>query len=132
MQRAKNLDFLFYPKSIAIAGVSDKANKFNFGLRFLEALTRFGFPGQLYSVNPAGGEINGSVIYKSVKDIPGPVDFIISAIPAPIHRNWWRMPPPKECAPFIFLLPVSVKLKTRKVSGYRKILSPVPERAVSV
>jgi len=83
MQRAKNLDFLFYPKSIAIAGVSDKANKFNFGLRFLEALTRFGFPGQLYSVNPAGGEINGSVIYKSVKDIPGPVDFIISAIPAP-------------------------------------------------
>jgi acyl-CoA synthetase (NDP forming) len=83
MKKTRNLDFLFHPSSIAIAGVSDKANKFNFGLKFLEALTQFGFCGKLYSVNPAGGEINGSVIYKSVKDIPGPVDFIISAIPAP-------------------------------------------------
>ena len=82
MNQSASLDFLFHPSSIAIAGVSDKANKFNFGLKFLEALTQFGFCGKLYSVNPAGGEINGSVIYKSVKDIPGPVDHVVMSVPA--------------------------------------------------
>lgn len=83
MKNPENLDFLFHPQTIAIAGVSDKANKFNFGLKFLEALTQFGFQGKIYPVNPTGGEIKGITIYKSVKDIPDQVDFIISAIPAP-------------------------------------------------
>ena len=83
MKKTENLDFLFHPRSIAIAGVSDRAEKFSFGLKFFEALTQFGFAGKLYPVNPTGGKINGAAIYKSVKDIPDEVDFIISAIPAP-------------------------------------------------
>ena len=63
--------------------MSENANKFNFGLKFLEGLTQFGFKGKIYPMNPTGGEINGMTIYKSVKDIPDQVDFIISAIPAP-------------------------------------------------
>jgi acyl-CoA synthetase (NDP forming) len=83
MNNSENLDFLFHPRTIAIAGVSEKANKFNFGLKYLEGLTEFGFKGKIYPMNPTGGEINGMTIYKSVKDIPDKVDFIISAIPAP-------------------------------------------------
>ncbi len=83
MKNSANLDFLFHPQTIAIAGVSENVNKFNFGLKFLEALMEFGFPGKIYPVNPAGGEAKGMTIYKSVKDIPEPVDYIISAIPAP-------------------------------------------------
>jgi len=83
MQNSGHLDFLFHPQTIAIAGVSEKANKFNFGLKFLEGLTQFGFKGKIYPMNPTGGEISGLTIYKSLRDIPDRVDYIISAIPAP-------------------------------------------------
>ena len=82
MSYSDSLDFLFHPRSVAIAGVSGDANKFNAGLKFYEALKRIGFKGEIYPMNPTGGEIDGRIIYKSVKDIPGSVDFVISAIPA--------------------------------------------------
>jgi acyl-CoA synthetase (NDP forming) len=82
MERSADLDFLFHPQSIAIAGVSESNKKFNAGLKFLESLIAFGFKGKLYPMNPGGGEILGMKIYKSVKDIPDEVDFVISAIPA--------------------------------------------------
>jgi acyl-CoA synthetase (NDP forming) len=82
VKNSADLEFLFHPETIAIAGVSESVNKFNAGLKFLESLTGFGFKGKIYPMNPAGGEINGMKIYKSVKDIPGRVDFVISAIPA--------------------------------------------------
>ena len=82
MKRTANLDFLFHPKTIAIAGVSEKAKNFNAGLKFLESLMTFGFKGKLYPMNPTGGEVMGMTIYKSLKDIPDEIDFVISAIPA--------------------------------------------------
>lgn len=42
-----------------------------------------GFPGPLYPVNPKGGEILSLPAYPSILDIPGPVDYVISSIPAP-------------------------------------------------
>jgi len=83
MKTSASLDFLFHPQSIAIAGVSENVNKFNFGLRYLQGLQEFGYPGKLYPLNPAGGEVNGMTLYKSLREIPGEVDYIISAIPAP-------------------------------------------------
>jgi acyl-CoA synthetase (NDP forming) len=83
VKKKENIDFLFHPRTIAIAGVSGNVNKFNAGLKFLESLMQFGFKGKIYPMNPTGGEIMGMKIYKSVKDIPDNIDFIISAIPAP-------------------------------------------------
>lgn len=83
MKNTENLDFLFHPRTIAIAGVSGKAKNFNAGLKFLESLIQFGFKGKIYPMNPTGGEVMGMKIYKSVKDIPDEIDFVISAIPAP-------------------------------------------------
>ncbi|HUL31027.1 MAG TPA: CoA-binding protein, partial [Thermodesulfobacteriota bacterium] len=82
MKRNTNLDFLFHPKTIAIAGVSEKTKQFNAGLKFLEALTEFGFKGKIYPMNPSGGEVMGMKIYQSVKEIPDQIDFVISAVPA--------------------------------------------------
>lgn len=82
MRNTDNLDFLFHPGSVAIAGVSEDVNKFNAGLKYMESLMYFGFKGKIYPMNPTGGEVMGRKIYKSVKDIPGKVDFVISAIPA--------------------------------------------------
>ncbi len=83
VKNTENLDFLFHPKTIAIAGVSENVNKFNGGLKYLEGLIQFGFKGKIYPINPTGGVIMGMTIYKSVRDIPDAIDFIISAIPAP-------------------------------------------------
>lgn len=82
MKHGSDLNFLFHPKTIAIAGVSEKAKQFNAGLKFLEALMQFGFNGKIYPMNPSGGEVMGMKIYQSVKEIPDQIDFVISAIPA--------------------------------------------------
>ena len=82
MKNKENLDFLFHPRAVAVAGVSENIKKFNPGLMYLEGLMQMGFKGKLYPLNPSGGEIRGMKIYKSLKDIPDEVDFVISAIPA--------------------------------------------------
>ncbi|MCJ7832929.1 MAG: CoA-binding protein, partial [Deltaproteobacteria bacterium] len=77
-----DLDFLFHPQSIAIAGVKDVNVQFNTGLMFLKALTTFGYQGRIYPLNPGGGEVMGLKIYKTVKDISDQVDYLISAVPS--------------------------------------------------
>jgi acyl-CoA synthetase (NDP forming) len=76
------LDYLFNPRSIALAGVSPDASRPNLAQLFIHSLKGFGFKGKIYPLHPAGGEIFGLKVYKSVKDIEGEVDYAISAIPA--------------------------------------------------
>jgi len=78
----ESIDYLFHPKSIAVAGVSGGSDRWNPGRLLMKSLMDFGFKGEIYAVNPSGGEIDGSQIYKSLADIPGSVDYVISAIPA--------------------------------------------------
>ena len=78
-----NLDAIFNPRSIAVAGVSTKAIGSRLGgNNYLDAMISCGFKGKLYPVNPKGGEIRGLTVYPSVRDIPGPVDYVVSAVPA--------------------------------------------------
>lgn len=79
---AADLDFLFHPTSIAIAGVKDADVLFNPGLMFMTALADFGYKGRIYPLNPKGGKVMGREIYKSLADIPGQVDYVISAVPS--------------------------------------------------
>jgi len=48
----------------------------------LKALLEAGFKGELYAVNPSGGEILGLEAYPNVKAIPDPLDYVIASIPA--------------------------------------------------
>lgn len=73
---------MFRPRSIAVAGVSDDESGINMGRDFVKALLNAGFPGSLYPLNPSGGEILGIKIWKHIKDIPEPIDYVISAVPA--------------------------------------------------
>ena len=56
-------------------------------------LLDFGFTGQVYPINPKATEILGLKAYPSVRDVPGPVDYAIFAVPA-------RLVPPtmEDCA----------------------------------
>ena len=73
---------LFYPKSLAIVGASSGLSKY--GNIILGALLEMGYEGKIYPVNPEGGEIEGLRAYRSLKEIPGEVDFAIMTIPAPM------------------------------------------------
>ncbi|MBI4329902.1 MAG: CoA-binding protein [Chloroflexi bacterium] len=71
---------IFFPEAIAVLGVSGE--EANAGARFYTSLLKAGFQGNVYAVNPRGGEIDGRPLYPSVSSIPHPVDTVIIAIPA--------------------------------------------------
>ncbi|MDY6834124.1 MAG: CoA-binding protein [Chloroflexota bacterium] len=74
------LDFLFHPRSVAVAGVSQDA--FNPGQILFIPLLSSGFQGDIYPIHPKGGTNSGLKCYTSLREVPGPVDLVISAIPS--------------------------------------------------
>ena len=76
------LDYIFHPKSIAVAGVSAETKGTGIANSYITRFEAAGFKGKIYAVNPSGGEAMGRKIYTSLRDIPDPVDFVVSAIPA--------------------------------------------------
>ena len=80
MDAPDDLEPLFRPRSIAVVGAS--ANERTQGYEFVEGLVKFGFPGPVYPVNPKLDELLGLKAYPRLEDIPGTVDFVISAVPA--------------------------------------------------
>ncbi len=72
------LEEILHPKSIAVVGASDTGR----GGRFLTPLQEQGYQGQIYPVNPKYSLVCGLPAYSRVRDIPGPVDYVISSIPA--------------------------------------------------
>jgi acyl-CoA synthetase (NDP forming) len=86
-----SLDAIFQPRSIAVVGATDSpvaapgapAVSFNaHTMIFLYTLIDWGYPGQIYPVNTKGDEVRGLKVYRSLRDIPGPVDYVICIIPA--------------------------------------------------
>ena len=71
---------LFHPKAVAFVGASAQFGKWG-NIMFTNVLSG-GFEGPVYLVNPKGGEIAGLPVYKSVADIPGPVDLAVVTVPA--------------------------------------------------
>jgi acyl-CoA synthetase (NDP forming) len=71
---------LFYPRSIAIVGVSTKGDRP--GNQFLRILRNFGYKGKIYPVHPTADEINGVNVYATLRDIPDDVDMVNISAPA--------------------------------------------------
>ena len=76
------LDYLFHPRSIAVAGVSADMSKISAGRMFTEILINSGYKGRIYPVGTSGGEVFGLKIYPGIIDIPDTVDYVITSIPA--------------------------------------------------
>ncbi len=75
------LDPIFHPRSIAVVGTPSGDPH---GGNFLRSLRATGYDSghALYPVNPRGGVIGGLPAYPSLLDCPGPVDHVISQVPA--------------------------------------------------
>ena len=72
------LDYIFHPRSIAVAGASASPDKqgHQYFRNHLDT-----FSGPVYPINMRADEILGVPAYKSVRDLPDNVDYVISAIP---------------------------------------------------
>ncbi len=73
------LDRVLNPQRLAIIGASNSPDKI--GYLLMNDLVRRGYRGDLYPVNPRGGDILGLPAYATVNDIPTPVDLAIVAVP---------------------------------------------------
>ena len=76
---SQRVDKLFNPSSVAVVGPSRTQERA--GNIILKNLATFAFPGAVYPVNPAGGEIEGLPAYPTVAACPGPVDTTVVAVP---------------------------------------------------
>ncbi|KAG0771986.1 hypothetical protein G6F22_016052 [Rhizopus arrhizus] len=74
------LDCLLNPGSIAMIGAS--ANAGRIGGMPLELLTRFGYAGGIYPVNPKYQEVFGKRCWPDIEAVPEPVDLAVLAIGA--------------------------------------------------
>ena len=77
--RIRDLTSIFYPRSIAIVGVS--SDEARVPALWFKALMSSGFQGKVYAVNKKGGRFQGHRVWSSLTSVPGPVDLVISCIP---------------------------------------------------
>lgn len=78
--RAKNLEYLFKPRSIAFVGATE--GKVKWGFVIFNNVISGGYEGTIYPVNPGKETVMGIKCYPSVRDIPGEVDLAIFTVPA--------------------------------------------------
>lgn len=72
------LDSFFMPNAVAFAG-SIKPGKI--GYEIIKNMKEGKFPGQIFPVNPAGGELFGYKVYSSIPEIPGDVQLVVISLP---------------------------------------------------
>jgi len=70
----------FNPRAVAVIGASESPGKL--GNQVLANLISSGFPGQVYPINPRAEKILGLPCFKSVLDVPGPIDCAVVIVPA--------------------------------------------------
>lgn len=80
MTGLKSLDLLLKPRSVAIIGASDNADRLP-GMS-LNYMIQAGFSGELWPVNPKRETVQGLKAYSSVDDLPRAPDVAIIATPA--------------------------------------------------
>ncbi|MFH1538068.1 MAG: acetate--CoA ligase family protein [bacterium] len=70
----------FYPKSVAVFGVSPKYD--NWGRNIVKNLIDFDYKGKIFPIGTSEGAVYGMTIRQSIGEIEDPVDLVIFLIPA--------------------------------------------------
>ncbi|MEX0895635.1 MAG: acetate--CoA ligase family protein [Patescibacteria group bacterium] len=74
-----SLPAVFTPKSIAVIGASTRPG--SVGNDIVKNLAEH-FVGDIYPINPKGGELYGLPVFASIADVPGSVELAVVAVPA--------------------------------------------------
>jgi len=76
-----DLDFFFKPRSIAIIGASETPGRI--GYQVLSSIKEGGYEGDVFPISIKNkGPILGFEVYKSILDVPSPIDLAIFALSA--------------------------------------------------
>ncbi len=81
---------MFFPKSVAIFGVSESPS--NLARVIVENMDGLGFTGNIYLVGNKTGNVSGRAVYSDLKDVPEVPDLAVFLVPA--HR---LVPSLKSC-----------------------------------
>jgi acetate---CoA ligase (ADP-forming) len=73
------LEKMFNPESVAVIGASHVKGKV--GRAVLDNLLN-GYEGRIYPINPNSPDIDGLKCYRSVLEVPGPIDLAVIVIPS--------------------------------------------------
>ena len=76
----ENLKYALNPSSVAVVGASRRPTKV--GYKVIEGLLKWDYRGTIYPVNPAAESVLGLKTYRSLTEVPGPVDLVFIAVPA--------------------------------------------------
>jgi acyl-CoA synthetase (NDP forming) len=76
------MEVLWHPRRVAMVGATNSMMKWGFII--LSRMLNEGFEGEVYPVNPRDHVILGKKAYKSINDVPVPVDVAVVVTPAPI------------------------------------------------
>src|SRR4051812_4734799 len=77
---SRSLDAILRPRSVAVIGASRKRG--TIAAEVFGNLLRAGFPGAVYPVNPHADVVQSVRAYRSILDIPAPVDLAVLVVPA--------------------------------------------------
>jgi len=88
---AHKLDSFFEPRSVVVVGATSGRHKP--GNDILRNITANGYAGDLYLVNPKGGEIEGKRAYCSIGDLPEGIELAVIILSAKLNPQAIR-----ECA----------------------------------
>jgi acyl-CoA synthetase (NDP forming)/RimJ/RimL family protein N-acetyltransferase len=77
---ARSIRRLLEPGSVAVIGASRSRDKV--GQVLVRNLVDGGFTGRVYAINPGASAVSGVPAYPNVRDVPGPVDVAVVAVPA--------------------------------------------------
>jgi acetyl coenzyme A synthetase (ADP forming)-like protein len=75
-----SMNRIMKPRAIAVIGASNEDGKI--GNSVMKNLVNGGYQGDIYPINPKGGEVLGLKAFPSINDVPGDVDVAVFAVPA--------------------------------------------------
>jgi acyl-CoA synthetase (NDP forming)/GNAT superfamily N-acetyltransferase len=77
---ARSIRRLLEPESVAVVGASRSRDKV--GQVLVRNLVNGGYTGRVFAVNPGAAAVSGVPAYPNVRNVPGPVDLGVIAVPA--------------------------------------------------
>lgn len=86
-----NLEAVLNPETVAVIGASRNPGKL--GYHVMKSLTKGGFKGEIFPINPGETELFGFMAYPSVLEVPQKIDLAIVVLPAQIVPEIF-----KQCA----------------------------------
>jgi acetate---CoA ligase (ADP-forming) len=80
MHKKPEIERLFEPRGVAVIGASSDHRKI--GHKVVSNIKASGYKGNVYPIHPAGGELLGYKVCKSIEEVDGEIDIACIVIPA--------------------------------------------------